>query len=178
LEGNGRGVLLYETGNWELGRGGLINTESGENTATSPSDGSRVSKPSGAGPIYPSAPFINFRKEIRLVKLHPGRDADQITIELFIVGFESSPSYEALSYVWGSRDSDVTVFVNGTPFNVTANLADALRCLRPYEGSVDRVLWIDALCINQDSIAEKSVQVAMMGDIYRRAAHTVIFLGD
>jgi hypothetical protein len=40
-----------------------------------------------------------------------------------------------------------------------------------------RVLWIDAVCINQKSDQEKGHQIALMGDVYRNAEHTVVRLG-
>ncbi|KAM7190302.1 Heterokaryon incompatibility protein (HET) domain containing protein [Rhypophila sp. PSN 637] len=46
-------------------------------------------------------------------------------------------------------------------------------------GELDDVplLWVDAVCINQDDEAERAVQVNLMGDIYASAAETLIFLG-
>ena len=41
-----------------------------------------------------------------------------------------------------------------------------------------RVLWIDALCINQNDDSEKEKQVAMMGTIFERAQNVVIWLGS
>ena len=38
-------------------------------------------------------------------------------------------------------------------------------------------IWIDAVSINQNDIAEKNVQVAMMGDIYKNAARVIAWLG-
>jgi len=38
-------------------------------------------------------------------------------------------------------------------------------------------LWIDQLCINQDDHEERSVQVAMMSQIYRNAAWLLVWLG-
>jgi len=39
------------------------------------------------------------------------------------------------------------------------------------------VLWIDAICINQEDVDEKSHQVAMMGDLYSRCLTVYIWLG-
>jgi len=39
------------------------------------------------------------------------------------------------------------------------------------------MLWIDAICINQESIAERSQQVPIMGDIYKTAQRVFIWLG-
>lgn len=59
---------------------------------------------------------------------------------------------------------------------VGINLRTALLNLRDLQNS--RILWIDAICINQEDLDERSVQVAIMGDIYRQARRTVIWLGD
>ncbi|KAH7377810.1 heterokaryon incompatibility protein-domain-containing protein [Pyrenochaeta sp. MPI-SDFR-AT-0127] len=41
----------------------------------------------------------------------------------------------------------------------------------------DMVLWVDAVCINQMDTAEKSQQVALMGQIYRQCSQVRIWLG-
>lgn len=38
-------------------------------------------------------------------------------------------------------------------------------------------LWIDALCIDQDNVAERGHQVGLMADIYRDAKHVMVWLG-
>lgn len=40
-----------------------------------------------------------------------------------------------------------------------------------------RVLWIDAVCINQQNINERSQQVAMMCRIYSNASRCLVYLG-
>lgn len=51
-------------------------------------------------------------------------------------------------------------------FAVTQNLHAALKRLRLQHQS--RLLWVDAICINQDDTSEKSFQVAMMSEIYSK----------
>ncbi|KAJ0118422.1 hypothetical protein J7T55_009205 [Diaporthe amygdali] len=107
------------------------------------------------------------------------------------------PKYEALSYAWGSEEDPARVYVRGRShkhdshsyyLSITRNLHDALRALRKYhlaaenpEGtlasSLSRVLWIDAICIDQANAAEKGPQVAMMGSIYQSASRVVAWLG-
>jgi hypothetical protein len=40
------------------------------------------------------------------------------------------------------------------------------------------VIWIDAICINQNDFQERNEQVGMMGDIYRKCTDVVAWLGD
>lgn len=86
------------------------------------------------------------------------------------------PEYEALSYAWGTpARGESRISLNGSTFPVTSNLESALRALR-YEDK-DRVLWIDAVCINQDDLRERSEQVQIMANIYQRARATVAWAG-
>lgn len=79
---------------------------------------------------------------------------DPIHVSLSIVNLRSQPTYEALSYCWGDASDKRLIFCHGKPFPVTQNLEDALRHLRQSEG--DRVLWIDAICINQNDLIERA----------------------
>jgi hypothetical protein len=59
---------------------------------------------------------------------------------------------------------------------ITANLYSALRSLR--WRSESRFLWVDAICICQDDLEERGLQVALMRQIYQNATQTVVYLGD
>ena len=41
-----------------------------------------------------------------------------------------------------------------------------------------RTLWADSICINQEDLAEKGLQIALMGRIYAKAKRVLIYLGD
>ncbi len=56
---------------------------------------------------------------------------------------------------------------------MTASLYDALTVLRLPDWP--RVFWIDQIAINQRDVAEKSAQVQLMGQIYGKAAHVMIW---
>lgn len=99
------------------------------------------------------------------------------------------PQYEALSYTWGSGSISefVQVEVNDqgatnypaeqrTALGVRSNLASALRHLR-LPGKT-RVLWIDAICINQEDMEERNTQVKRMAHIYTTAHRVVVWLGE
>ncbi|KAF5640054.1 uncharacterized protein FTJAE_4601 [Fusarium tjaetaba] len=86
-----------------------------------------------------------------------------------------SIDYEALSYAWGSSGDQATIAVNNTTLQVTQNLKDALTYLR--HDSKPRPLWIDAICINQSDVDERSSQVRLMGRIYSSASCVISWLG-
>lgn len=156
------------------GRAGSTNSAN----AKGPQNGAAIADVLSTDPIYSSIPLHQPKMQIRLVELLPSHPDDLISINLFVADGVDAHPYEALSYVWGPRDADVTITVNGRPFSVSANLAAALRCLQPASDRPGRILWIDAICINQASDVEKSTQVAMMGEIYRGAAEVLVFLGE
>ncbi|KAF5518512.1 Heterokaryon incompatibility protein 6, OR allele [Colletotrichum aenigma] len=84
----------------------------------------------------------------------------------------------ALSYVWGPPTPVQHIVLNGHQFPVGPNLFQALLHLRPNERIRQGFkLWIDAICINQEDIAERSAQVGRMQDIYAAAWQVVIWLG-
>ncbi|KAI1392149.1 HET-domain-containing protein [Hypoxylon trugodes] len=122
--------------------------------------------------------------EIRVLQIHPTwRRFSTIKCSLVIVnldelGNDSLPFsfYEALSYTWGDPTGKVEIKLDGRPFEVTRNLAAALRRLRAKRGF--RFLWVDAVCINQADEQERNSQVALMGLIYRRAEQVLIWLGQ
>ncbi|KAF5660675.1 heterokaryon incompatibility protein [Fusarium heterosporum] len=92
------------------------------------------------------------------------------------------PRYEALSYVWGAAqiseyaEVEAEGFQTPTKLGIRPNLASALRHLR--YPSDTRVLWIDAICINQDDILERNEQVKRMTNIYTFAHQVVAWLGE
>jgi hypothetical protein len=131
---------------------------------------------------------------IRLVVLKPGTFQDKISCEIKhdYIRYLSSPVietpdwdhplgedpvYEVLSYTWGTSDAteDISVDENKT-LAIRVNLAIALRYLR-LETEL-RTLWIDAICIDQNNVEEKNVQVPYMTQIYREASCVQIWLGE
>jgi len=118
---------------------------------------------------------------IRLLLLQPAESQEEIACRLVIKDLgDSIIPYEALSYVWGTSDpaSPHMLYCDGQAFRIDVNLRAALHGLRPKKGTAPRVLWIDAVCINQADAAEKARQVQMMQRIYARAARVVMWLGE
>lgn len=88
----------------------------------------------------------------------------------------SLPSYEAISYTWGDTSLKSDVLLNGHMISVTTNCMQALRRLRL--ATRPRLVWIDALCIDQNFLKERNHQIRLMNRIYRAASQVVIFLGE
>jgi hypothetical protein len=123
-------------------------------------------------------PVDSSHHEVRLVILAPASDfSADIHCSLRHVCLSSSekPQYEALSYVWGDPNDTREIFLHGESFQVTTNLESALRHLRSRTG--ERVLWVDAIAINQNDVREREEQVAIMGAVYQSARWDLLWMG-
>jgi hypothetical protein len=80
-----------------------------------------------------------------------------------------------LSYCWGEPIFDRSITCNNYHKLVTRNLDVALRRARQLNFVV---IWADGVCIDQEDLAERASQVAMMGNIYSRARFAAICLGE
>lgn len=120
---------------------------------------------------------LSHPRHIRLISLQPSvRSYVPITCTMFEADPAEGLEYEALSYVWGSPSTPLPIQVNGSPFLVTENLEAALRQFR-LRGTTPRILWIDAICINQSDIGERTQQVQQMDAVYRGARGVLVWLG-
>lgn len=117
---------------------------------------------------------------IRLVRLIAGARTDNLQCEIDIVDIEDDPTYEAVSYVWGTLENKASIRVSckhgDSELEIPENLGRALRRFR--QPSSARTLWVDSICINQNDNDERSQQVRLMGEIYRRASTVLIWLGE
>lgn len=60
--------------------------------------------------------------------------------------------------------------------SITVNLRDAIRRFR-YKNEC-RVLWADAICIDQRNIEERGRHVQLMGMIYWKVDRVLVWLGQ
>ncbi|KAF2875646.1 heterokaryon incompatibility protein-domain-containing protein [Massariosphaeria phaeospora] len=128
---------------------------------------------------YDYSPLDSPESQFRLLTLLPGLWQDEIRCSLAVYPFDSNASnynYQTLSYVWGDPTVVRQIRVDDLNFQVTENLWLALRRLRHAESEL--LIWVDAIAINQQDKDEKSKQVAMMGDIYRRCCEVICWLGE
>ncbi|MCJ1380894.1 hypothetical protein MMC17_004003 [Xylographa soralifera] len=114
----------------------------------------------------------------RILVLEKGRPQQPISCVLKHVSSLDRVEYEALSYAWDEQTTTGAELIhcNTVLLWIQPNLASALRTLR--HPSEDRVLWVDAICINQANPQEKATQVPVMRDIYANARQVIIWLGE
>ena len=119
------------------------------------------------------------------MSLQPGQADDPIRFSLDIISWsseEARASYEAVSYTWGNVQEQQDIFCTNAPsarpalLRVTYNCFNALKNLRHDEQS--RTLWLDAVCIDQTNVAERSTQVQIMGSIHAGASRVIVYLGE
>lgn len=129
----------------------------------------------------PYSPLSLKPNGIRLLRLMPAEDETApIRCQLFNYSLHESAQathlYEALSYVWGDPDKVLPIFIGDHRFNVTENLHAALLRLR--NRNLERIIWVDAVCINQKDDAEKESQILSMAKIYGQADRVIVWLGE
>lgn len=123
-------------------------------------------------------PILLDRPGFRLFRLHQGSFGTDISGELFVAYLDQPENivpFEALSYTWGDPILTDTIAVDKKALRVTNNLSLALQYLRSKDS--DRILWIDAICIDQKDDRERGHQVQHMGNIYAVAERVICWLG-
>jgi hypothetical protein len=140
-------------------------------TAADPDD-----KPISTTGIFAYSQLSKDDLEIRLLELLPGSQNDPIECTLSTTTLQNKSSFEALSYTWGNpQGPQGSITVDGVQMLVSQNLFDALFHLRV--NTKPRTLWIDAICINQIDMAERTHQVQLMARIYGSAHTVLVWLG-
>ncbi|KAF6809413.1 ankyrin and het domain protein [Colletotrichum plurivorum] len=133
-------------------------------------------------------------RDFRLLKLSPAANADEpLNGELLVRSIdpyveeaskhadgeelsETADSYEAVSYAWGSEEKPRRIAIAGAEAAIAENLFHCLRRLRFQDRP--RLLWVDALCINQSDNEEKQSQVLLLHGVYVGARRTLAYLGE
>jgi hypothetical protein len=122
------------------------------------------------------SPLDHQVRSIRLVRLRPEKTPEgRIQCELRHASIDDT--YVCLSYVWGESDQGQWITINEMPFWVGQNLFDFLQSARRKRRFRTQWLWIDALSIDQTTVAERNHQVQQMGQIYAGAKGVISWLG-
>ncbi|KAK3062187.1 hypothetical protein LTS18_004639, partial [Coniosporium uncinatum] len=114
-------------------------------------------------------------QSIRILVLEPAESPSApICCSLVEVDLDTEWEHDALSYCWQLEEPPGLICLGvgsgkevTKPLTVGANCYAALQVLR--QSARIRLLWVDAICIDQASNSEKSQQVRLMTQIYAQA---------
>ncbi|KAL2204526.1 hypothetical protein CC79DRAFT_1400690 [Sarocladium strictum] len=119
---------------------------------------------------------------IRLLHLSPDADAASPLrgyIQTSNLHAINTPNfkYEALSYTWDSQARKERLIVQEDAYiEIGSNLAAFLHQRRDPKDTV--VLWVDAICINQQDVEERNFLVSIMHTLYLASESLAIWLGS
>jgi hypothetical protein len=136
-----------------------------------------------ARPEYEYQPLDPYRRQIRLFELAPAaRRSDpvvgsiRLTYLTLSTNRDEEPRFDALSYVWGQQTPTFNIIMDGRRFHVGRNLMCALQDIRDRDEAL--VIWIDAICINQQDLREKGHQIQLMRYIYESASTVRVWMDE
>ncbi|KAF5556425.1 heterokaryon incompatibility 6 OR allele [Fusarium napiforme] len=124
--------------------------------------------------IYAPLPSPSY---IRVLLIQPGVNEDDLVASFELLDLNAANiRFEAISYQWSEGGSQKTPMrLGGEKIFINTYLRDILLRLR-LEQHI-RVIWADALCINQSDHAERLQQVNIMQRIYSQAFRVIGFVG-
>jgi hypothetical protein len=135
-------------------------------------------------------PLLQEPQSIRLLQTTPGAEGSEIHCLIYdytIRHDRASGPFESLSYVWGDPTERRRIYVRDAEstnphdqtlsyLDVTVNLYAAMHRIR--DPVFPRLVWIDAVCIDQGNLDERAIQVQFMATIYTYAIRVVVWLGE
>ncbi|KAI0016562.1 heterokaryon incompatibility protein-domain-containing protein [Xylariomycetidae sp. FL0641] len=134
-----------------------------------------------------SKPLRSGQGNIRLLTIRPrgytlpGAPPNTIHCTLHLESLKNGREFTAVSHAWDESDAtDATksVWVNGIAVPVSRDLYGVLRHGQEAEGGPDRLVWVDALCVNVLDAEEKSAQRAQLAGVFGAPhARTLVWLG-
>jgi hypothetical protein len=115
--------------------------------------------------------------QIRILQLAPGHKDDTLVGELLVSSFnDNAIEYDALSYMWGDPAPADRIYLSGKTLPIASNLATALHHLRYVDKPL--IIWIDAICIDQQNNDERAKQVLLMRHLYKLASIVRIWINE
>lgn len=113
--------------------------------------------------------------QTRVLRVQYDASLRRLSGTLQIIDLNSETQYDALSYYWGpSGGRRKSIHIDGEAVLISPSL---YAFLRRYGAKSGQIIWVDALCINQNDVEERNQQVSIMDSIYREAAVVHIWLG-
>jgi hypothetical protein len=149
---------------------------SGETETMSTEDEEEIPRSAPPGPSGVHTALRDPNLQIRLLLLDAaGSDEDSISATLEVWDRGATPTYRSISYVCGDAQQMHDITVNGSRVSVRHNCYYALWQARLH--FPESRVWIDAICINQLDLDEKTAQVTMMFETYSNAEQVLACIG-
>lgn len=115
--------------------------------------------------------------EIRLVTLWKADNyTDPIQTSFSYKVLHDDTTYHCLSYTWGSEEANCPILLGHQTYHIRKNLDSFLRAVRTPVNKV--VIWVDAICIDQNNITERNRQLSRMLEIYQSSDCVVSWIGE
>lgn len=131
--------------------------------------------------FYQYEPLQNSESDIRILRLVPSNESDEICCCFEMRSLNDKPFYLAASYEWGDPEPQVDIKIDGKRFRIRLNLWLFLHYLQTNKPDLVRSdhfrIWVDAICIDQSNIIEKNAQVQIMSRIFTQADSVFAWLG-
>ncbi|TAQ83406.1 hypothetical protein B7494_g8273 [Chlorociboria aeruginascens] len=130
-------------------------------------------------PPHEYLPLDYDANEFRLIVLWKADNYDDpLRASLAYSVMHDDVPYHCLSYTWGASSEEPTcsILLNGQIFKIRKNLDRALRKLRHNVHKI--IIWVDAICIDQNSIPERNRQIPRILEIYDTANIVISWLGE
>jgi len=113
---------------------------------------------------------------LRLLEVHDTNGTMSFRLKTLSLD-EARDKFVAISYCWGTDPtSRLLPLADGTCIRIRTNVESLIARIFT-DCSPGELLWIDAICINQEDVDEKTQQVRIMNEIYRAARRVSVWLG-
>ncbi|KAK1751248.1 heterokaryon incompatibility protein-domain-containing protein [Echria macrotheca] len=127
-------------------------------------------------PRYEYQP-ITAPNTVRLLKIEPRLFRLRCSLVEHHLDAKDAAPFDAISYRWGASSEKTKVLdfggkilpIPASAHEIIWNRASLWRT---------RLMWIDAICIDQEDQNDKNQQVGLMRDIYNKADRTIVWLGE
>lgn len=120
------------------------------------------------------------KSSIRCVRLLPTSRTGEPELVIQEHSLEAAAGkYDAISYTWGADEPSCPIRINEQLMLLRRNIWNLLKHHQQTGISSPSLgLWVDSICINQESIEEKNVQVKQMRLTFQQARRVLVWLGD
>ncbi|KAK3672467.1 hypothetical protein LTR78_007774 [Recurvomyces mirabilis] len=118
------------------------------------------------------------QKQIRVLIIQPGQPEQPVRCAFDFISLKGIPipPYETVSYAWGKAVFSEEIYVNDQVFKVAINAKNVLVAMRYPDRQ--RIVWIDAICIDQGDLEDRNYCVQLMCEIYSNTCAGFVWLGE